>query len=357
MPRRSREDGPSLESDSFLDIVANIVGILIVLIVIVGVRVGQTAAAPEPTEPVVAAPAVVPVVAPRPVIVHVPAVVPAAPLPSPELLASIDAAALDAARLERDRGTLTAEADRADFEVASVSARADDAATAQVELASRLASAEKEGEAIAAEIEDLGAAVAGLGRQIADVPAEKVTVLRHRLNPIGRVVRGKELHFRLAEGRIAPVPVDALVERLKPEIERHKEWIIRYRRHQGTIGPIDGFTMEYVVERQRLSVVEELQHGVAMMRIGVTGWKVKPEPGMVGESADEALRSDSRFMTVLSLAEPDSTLTFWVYPDSFPLYRRLQQFAHAEGFEVAARPLPPGVPIAGSPQGSRSSSQ
>jgi hypothetical protein len=62
-------------------------------------------------------------------------------------------------------------------------------------------------------------------------------------------------------------------------------------------------------------------------------------------------------MTTLRLADEKATLTFWVYPDSFAAYRELQEFAHAEGFDVAARPLPHGVPIAGSPNGSRSSSQ
>lgn len=41
MSRRSRRDEIGFGSDSFLDIIANIVGILIILIVIAGVRVSQ----------------------------------------------------------------------------------------------------------------------------------------------------------------------------------------------------------------------------------------------------------------------------------------------------------------------------
>ena len=94
-----------------------------------------------------------------------------------------------------------------------------------------------------------------------------------------------------------------------------------------------------------------------MMRIVVSGWKVVPEPGLVSEPVETALRGDSRFLTALRLADSDATLTFWVYPDSFDAYRKLQEAAHAAGLAVAARPLPAGVPIAGSPNGSRSSSQ
>ncbi len=46
MPRRRRSEEGAGESDSFLDIVANIVGILIILIVVAGVHVSQTAAVP-----------------------------------------------------------------------------------------------------------------------------------------------------------------------------------------------------------------------------------------------------------------------------------------------------------------------
>ena len=55
--------------------------------------------------------------------------------------------------------------------------------------------------------------------------------------------------------------------------------------------------------------------------------------------------------------EPNTTLTFWVYPDSFGLYRELTQFAHAEGFTVAARPLQETDLITASPFGTKSSGQ
>ena len=56
-------------------------------------------------------------------------------------------------------------------------------------------------------------------------------------------------------------------------------------------------------------------------------------------------------------AGSDTTLTFWVYPDSYTLYRKLQSFAHEQGFPVAGRPLPTGVAISGSPNGTKSASQ
>ncbi len=94
-----------------------------------------------------------------------------------------------------------------------------------------------------------------------------------------------------------------------------------------------------------------------MMRIGVTNWTIVPDHDLKAEPAETALSLGSKFIRTLQTAEPGTTLTFWVYPDSFKLYRRLQQFAHNEGFTVAARPLPFGIPIAGSPNGTRSAGQ
>ena len=47
MPRSKHGDEIEFGSDSFLDVVANIVGILIILIVVAGIKAGQAAVSPE----------------------------------------------------------------------------------------------------------------------------------------------------------------------------------------------------------------------------------------------------------------------------------------------------------------------
>ncbi len=367
MSRRRRDEGASLESDSFLDIVANIVGILIILIVVTCVRVGQSAAAPadeeEPAAPAVAAapvapPARLPVVAPRPVFVQAPAAKPVIPPgPSPVLVAAVDAEAAEIAALRQAEAAATADLERLGATAAAGNSDLQNAFDAGRSVAAALAAAEDGARSLVDATNALRAELDGVNRQLTDMPAKNVTVLKHQLNPIGREVEGKELHYRLEGGRVARIPIDELIERLKPQIEKQKDWIAKFRRHQGTVGPIDGFRMVYVVERQRPSVVDELRYGQQMMRVVVSGWKVEADPDLRGETADEALRRGSRFLASLRLADRGATVTMWVYPDSFELYRRLQDMAHADGLAVAARPLPFGVPIAGSPNGSKSTSQ
>ena len=52
-----------------------------------------------------------------------------------------------------------------------------------------------------------------------------------------------------------------------------------------------------------------------------------------------------------------ATITLWIYPDSFGLHRRIRNDLVERGFSVAARPLPEGLAIRGSPLGTQSAAQ
>ena len=81
-------------------------------------------------------------------------------------------------------------------------------------------------------------------------------------------------------------------------------------------------------------------------------------PGQVGETTDEALRPDSEFRRHLdALDRQQTTVTIWVYPESFPDYRRINDELYRLGFAVAARPMPVGMPVGMSSHGTRSSAQ
>lgn len=360
MSRRVPSEGEQFGSDSFLDIIANIVGILIILIMMSGLRVSR-APVPRAEESAQMAAAMPAPAADAPEELSAPespkSLAPAEP--SPELLGRIE-------KLEAERTRLLATQTAVDDE-----GRAADNTRAALE--SRLGNVRRALEGAIAELRQTGAGMQRLAEEIdrrrtiaerlhvelaqAESEASPVRELKHRVTPISRTVRGKELHFRLANNRVSPIPLDELIERVKSQIDRQKDWLAKFNRHEGEVGPVDGFSLSYVIQRQDLSTFDRIRAGQQLVRVAVTHWELKPQPGVRSESAMEALRSDSAFRRALLLAEPDATLTFWVYPDSFELYRKLQEVAHAEGFTVAGRPLPFGVPIAGSPQGSHSAAQ
>jgi hypothetical protein len=213
---------------------------------------------------------------------------------------------------------------------------------------------------VAAKIRELEAKVATLkteSEELAEQPAP-AHILKHNVTPISRQVSEQdEVHFRLAGNRISVVPMESLAEALKTRMQRSGDLFIRLDRYEGTAGPVEGYVMNYVIEKTKPSAIEELRNGGSFMRIQLTYYELEVRKDAVTESVDEALRPGSKFMTALRGARPGTSLTFWVYPDSFEVHRTLQEFAHEARFEVAARPLPMGVPIAGSPHGSRSAAQ
>ena len=366
---RRREFEIMFGSDSFLDVVCNIVGILIILIVIAGVRVGRMpvrlksdAVASVPVlEPIDDDSAMVHAPDPPPVNEQEPEPLPELPelAPSPELVARVQ-------QLEAEISAMTNGGETLAESLRSQHRR-------QTELNERLQAArelltERQGELsvslqqTAEQKEDLRLARQTLVRLMAQVKAleEKtppVESLKHHITPVSRVVSGKEKHYRLDKNRVAEVPIEVLITKLKDQIDRRKDWLTRTRSHQGQVGPFSGFSMSYLVRIDMLNGLDELRAGHGGYRVSVASWEIVPEPDWKGETVQVALSQGSLFYESLLNADPDTTLTFWVYPDSFPIYRKLQAFAHEQGFPVAARPLPKGIPIAGSPGGSKSASQ
>ncbi len=396
---RHRDSEQPFGSDSFLDIVANIVGILIILIVIAGVRLRMSprrlppearipvldqtteesndvplmpllASDPEPEpepEPPVPTMGVAEVAEESTPERDRPEPEPP-PLPPPPDVPEVqvrDDLRRQAADLEREIAALRqkvqqkqAAAERESRELLAAKASL---AEAEESLKKSRASLQAEQKILAELKRDLQAtveSVLALRRQIDETDVTPETeVIEHRVTPLGRVVNGQELHYLLQGNRVVPVPVDELARKLHSQIQRKKQTLVKLQQYEGTVGPIGGFEMRYRIEKVRLSLAEELKYGQSVVRMNVTRWSLLPVEGILFETAEEALRRGSKFYESLLQAGPLTTITLWVYPDSFGLSREIQAFAHRHGYEVAARPLPFGVPITGSPDGSKSVAQ
>lgn len=370
MSRRGQPSEMQFGSDSFLDVLANMVGILIILIVIAGARVGrapvpslleiQARQTAEPTAVAEIAETRAPPVEPEEVeIPPEPTLEPDEA--APEIASELQEIQVELATLKNKRGVQVAALERMqnlENEVRRHTSAGEQAALAK----SRDVNAERQRvEGLKQTVVARKQALRGLLAEFEEVKQSQPAVkqVSHHLTPISQAVTGEELHFRLSGNRIAFIPLTDLLERVKLQLERRKDWFAKSqsRRHEGTVGPTGGFSVNYRIERQQISVLDELRYGQGVYRIAVTWWEVVPERDLEAETAEQALQRGSRFAAALQAAEPKASLTFWVYPDSFALYRQLQSAAHAEGFVVSARPLPAGYPIAGSPHGSKSAGQ
>ncbi|MFN0054149.1 MAG: hypothetical protein ACKV0T_18375 [Planctomycetales bacterium] len=362
MSRHTTHD-PGFGSDSFLDVLANMVGILIILIVIAGVRVGRAPviAKPSPAMELQATPqdsTPIDCIPSAPELAAAP-LEPESDEPPPailEELAALEGELAGLAGRQADLATQMQALKQAQVAAKeSLSATQQTAARRKAELEEQLSRVVRLEQTLGDRQEVLTALLAEF--EEAQGAAAPVATIKHRLAPVSQEVAGEEIQFRLLGNRVSVVPWGRLAERLKFQLERQKDWLAKHGRHQGSVGPVDGFSMRYTVERQALSALEERRLGYGAFRVGLSYVEIVPEPDAPAETASEALRRGSRFAAELQAAPEGATLTFWVYPDSFGLYRQLQEASHAEGFVVAARPLPAGKPIAGSPNGSRSAGQ
>ena len=194
-----------------------------------------------------------------------------------------------------------------------------------------------------------------LARLIDTAPPKNT--LKHRVSPVGRVVYGDEVHFRISRGMISHVPIEELTDILKDKIRQNGSWLIKYNRHAGKVGPVEGYRLDYVVARQAMSPVDELRSGRGMVKIGLSEFVIRPTRELAEERISKSLTESGLVYRRLVALPPGSPVTLWVYPDSFAEYRQVADFAQRNGFLVAGRPLPKGVPISGSPNGSKSVAQ
>ena len=80
-----------------------------------------------------------------------------------------------------------------------------------------------------------------------------------------------------------------------------------------------------------------------------------PVQAVFGEPVEEALTDGSQFLQYIKRTVPETTtVTVWVYPNSFDDFRQFKNKLFSMGFACAGRPLPEGLYISASPHGTKS---
>ncbi len=339
--KRYASAGPAVDEpgqDAFLDIVANIVGILIILVVVVGVRASHvpvsdlsTAAIAESHQDAIEskqshAYAIFSDVA--------------------RLYEQSESVAREAVLHQQSRDHLNTMVAAAEVELAARRAALDDKTRDEFDLHRSL-------EASRAELDRLSRERLAIEREAAEtVQIESLPT------PLGKKVAGQEGHFQLRKGNIAAIPLHKLMRRAQSE-ERRKVLTRHYQlTSTDTVGPIDGFRMSYRMIPFGVSVGSPTGAGYGATHGWVRQFYVLPVSDHVGETLKQALASGSQFRQELKSLNPrDSTITLWTYPDSFAEFRSCKKELHVLGYQVACRALPDDGRIGFSSQGTRSVAQ
>lgn len=176
-------------------------------------------------------------------------------------------------------------------------------------------------------------------------------------NPVAKATSGEEYHFELRHNRVTFIEMDRLIELVKSDLRNKFRRESLQQTIESQVGPVGAFSMQYVYG---LSVQLSMTDVIDRRRISaeLQGWELVPEFEGRGETYETARLPSSEFSRAINRLTPGrATITMWIYPDGFALYRKLRDGLHARGYLVAARPLPEGLTIRGSPAGSVSAGQ
>lgn len=416
--RRSQrpDQTASFGSDSFLDIVANIVGILIILIVIVGVRVKNAPVTETPSDAELQTKATLEAQqAERERLLqeHESALkqrqdeIQAAEQENQRRLREYRQALADRERLQQQRGELLARQDQARAELAVRRQQRQNEIDARLEKQRQIdRTAEQEQQALAKlqqELAELDSLVQGrlqekqqLQRELEqaqtkltassqqvqaalakrDLQTEKWETLRQKLlqtqneleqvdaipKPVTKWVhhpsaRGEysnkqRIFLRCKNGKIAYTYETELAAQAIRKSDNQLS--MEHRTATGVAGPIGGFTMHYRIASRVLGDSVAAQFLTRQLE----SFSLHGESDDLGETPERIAQPGSRLQAVLLQRPPSKyIIACWVYPDSFRAAKALSTFLNEQGYSVSMLPITKTANMEVGPSGLRTITQ
>jgi len=193
---------------------------------------------------------------------------------------------------------------------------------------------------------------------------EKLPTLNKTLRyhtPVSKPVHTDELMFECRRGRVTYIDLPAFMAEIQRNLQDMGQQLRSQWQVSAVAGPVGAFRLHYMVERQRdllNSVIGGSFPTGSGYSYGVSEWFVEPVKEIRGEPLPNALAPGSEFRRIIEAGVPQQTVvTFWVYADSFAIFRELRDFLYERGLEVAGRPMPDDAAIAANRHGTKSRGQ
>ena len=177
--------------------------------------------------------------------------------------------------------------------------------------------------------------------------------------PLAKTVEGPAIHLRLRHGLISIVPF----QQLKAEVEYQTEGIRRRLQNQNvvedTFGPIDGYRLKLTLFRARRAGAISGPIAGQLERTSIEQLAAfLPNSERMGQNIEQALMPGAALHTLLQSHRRERTpVVVWLYTDSFEKFRLLKRSLWEMGLSVAIRPLQPGTQIMASSRGTKASAQ
>ena len=189
----------------------------------------------------------------------------------------------------------------------------------------------------------------------------EVEAIENQPTPLARRSTGKEVLLYLSGGHLAVIPNELVTETINDV--KGNLWRLKDRqKFTGTVGPINGFRLKYLVG---LLPVEggvgdpNIPGGARAMphmaRAELLYYEIMPETPTLGVPVEQAVAPNSELRQVLRENPADTAVVvIAVYPDSIAELQSLKRELYAAGYATAAVPCVAGRPLRGSPRAPRS---
>ncbi len=325
--------------DSFLDVITNIVGILILLVVIAGLRTSRAVESAS----------------------HVQIAGASASSVSDEELREARNSAVGVARdveqMIHRAIDIRQEAQIREQERMYLNTMV---ASAEQEIAARRAQLDVQGQRdfdCRRKLVEAQSTLDELTRQqmalLAEEPsAEKIEC---KPTPLGKAVDGNEVCVQLSDDYVAVLPVDELAKELKNDAEKNIWRLKQQDELVRTLGPINGFRMRYYVEK--FDVVARSESGAMTSMGGVPKLShcvFIPVTTPIGEPFREAIGPNSELRQYLKQHAPGkTTVVLFTYPGNYAQLRELKKLLQDQGYQTAPVALAKDQPISMGPGGRR----
>ena len=175
--------------------------------------------------------------------------------------------------------------------------------------------------------------------------------------PLSREVQGEELFFECRSGKVAFIDMPAFLHEVRENTEEVAKLLRKEYKVRRVTAPVGAFRLQYFFEREGGLM------DASASRFSLPLWPVGWSSRFLARAAAKPCRRPpwlpaSDFHRIADAIDPNQTaVTFWVYPDSFAIFRALRDYLYDRDVEVAGRPLPTEAPIAASRNGTKSRGQ
>ncbi len=177
--------------------------------------------------------------------------------------------------------------------------------------------------------------------------------------PLAKTVDQPAIHLRVRHGLVSIVPLEELLREVESRVDEIRRRLQTRDEVIETIGPLNSYRLKYTVTKHvSARSVGGPRAGQPQSTVHEQYAQILPTAEKIGQNVEQALMPGSALHAHLrSLQRQAPPVVVWLYTDSFNEFRPIKRALWEMGFSLAVRPMQPGAQIGASPHGTKSSAQ